>query len=128
MNPLRLDPTRTSGLRRRFKAAMKARFELFKKELHKLLITGDALGLKSPKPAMTFNDEEWKFLSDDRKLEMLRSWLRFKVGQLFLKQEQENSTEAWLSQYIKQAYSQGLKRSWDDWKRPTGPLMIFHSI
>jgi hypothetical protein len=47
MNTLRLDPTRTTMLRRKFGMAITARFNILKRELQELLIKGDAFGLGS---------------------------------------------------------------------------------
>jgi hypothetical protein len=122
MNPLRLDPTRTTTLRRKFIGDLNARFNVLKKELRKMLIEDDAFGLKQPKPSVLFNEAEWRYLTDERKLEALKKWLQFRVGALFLKQEQDDSAQSWLGAYVRQAYQQGLKRSWNSWKRPTGPM------
>jgi hypothetical protein len=122
MNPLKLDPTRTTSLRRRFIGDINARFNVLKKDLRKLLVEDDAFGLKQPKPSVLFNEGEWRYLTDERKLEALKKWLQFRVGALFLKQQQDDSAQSWLGAYVKQAYQQGLKRSWTSWKRPTGPI------
>ncbi len=45
-NPLRLDPTRTTTLRKRFIRDFNRRFNLIKREINTLLITENALGLK----------------------------------------------------------------------------------
>jgi len=71
---------------------------------------------------LVFNTGEWRYLTDERKLEALKKWLQFRVGALFLKREQDDSAQSWLGAYIKQAHQQGLKRAWNSWKRPTGPL------
>jgi SPP1 gp7 family putative phage head morphogenesis protein len=47
-NPLRADPTRTAGLRRRFLADLNKRFLILKKRLWKLIVTDDAFGLRVP--------------------------------------------------------------------------------
>ncbi len=46
-NPLRVDPTRTTMIRRRFVADMRRRFGRLKKALRKFLVEEDALGLKA---------------------------------------------------------------------------------
>lgn len=124
MSILRIDPTRTTRLRSQFILALRARFNILKRELNELLITGDALGMRRPKPIFLVNAEEWRFLNDDRKLESLKAWLRFKTGQLFLKQQADDSAQTWLGAYIKQAYEQGLKRANKDFRKPTGPISM----
>ena len=120
----RLDPTRTTTLRRRLIGAINARFNVLKKELRQLLIDNDVMGLKEPKPMVTFNVAEWRYFSDDRKRKMLKNWLKFKTGQLFLKREEDDSVNSWLGGYISEAYKRGLKRATDDWKRPTQTLLM----
>lgn len=122
MSILRLDPTRTTMLRSRLNSAIMVRFNLFKKELQELLMSGDALGLRLQRPMILFNAGEWRFLTDERKLEQLKKWLQFKTGQLFLKHEMQDSAQTWLGAYINQAYQRGLKRAYGDYKRPTGPI------
>ena len=132
MNPLRLDPTRTSRLRAQLNSAMMARFNQFKKELQELLIKGNELGFKMPEHR-TLTETQWLrklgitanvawASPSEKQVAELKKWLAFKTGQLFLKQEDQDSTQTWLGQYIKQVYQRGLKRAWDDMKRPTGPL------
>jgi SPP1 gp7 family putative phage head morphogenesis protein len=50
-NPLRIDPTRTSGLRRSFEKQIASRFARLKFKIHQLLLEEDALGLL-PDPAL----------------------------------------------------------------------------
>jgi hypothetical protein len=95
MSHLRLDPTRTTRLRARFNSALMTRFDMFKRELKQFLVKGDAFGLGS-KPSILFNVGEFRFHTDDRKLAELKKWLSFRVGQLFLKQEQDDSAQSWL--------------------------------
>jgi len=117
MSLLRIDPTRTTRLRTIFNSAMMARFNIFKRELQELLIKGDAFGMRKPQPII-LNAEEWRFLNDERRLEELKKWLRFKTGQLFLKHELQDSTQTWLGNYIQQAYERGLKRAERDYRKP----------
>lgn len=124
MSHLRLDPTRTTRLRAMFNSALNTRFELFKRELKQHLIQGDALGIWASRPKLLFNAGEYRFLTDDRKLAALKGWLKFRVGQLFLKNEHDDSAQSWLGAYVKQAYQRGLKRAFDDWKKPTGVIMM----
>lgn len=119
MNPLKIDPTRTTRLRSQFIGALRVRFKLFKSELQDLLIKGDNFGLKVPT-----RNEEWRPLYSDRNLEQLKKWLKYKTAQLFLKQEQDDAAQTWLGEYTKQAYQQGLKRAWGDFKRPTGIMTM----
>ena len=47
-NPLRIDPTRTAGLRRRFIADVRRKFAILKGRIVKLIVDEDALGLRGP--------------------------------------------------------------------------------
>jgi len=92
-------------------------------------IKGDLEGrmVRKPTPVtntLIFNQEEWRYLSDERKLEALKEWIRYRTGWLFLKHADDDAASTWLGEYIKQAHQRGLKRSWDDWRRPTGMLML----
>lgn len=49
-NPLRVDPSRTAGLRRRHVAMIRKRFAIFKGRLRQLIVGEDAFGLKAPEP------------------------------------------------------------------------------
>lgn len=122
MNLTRLDPTRTGWLRKRLNAAIAARFNIFKKDLWQLVAKDNALGLQK-EPSVVFN-EDWRFLPNDRKAQELKKWLKYRLGLLFLKDQEGDSVQSWLGEYIKQSYNKGLKRAWDDWKRPTGTLRM----
>jgi hypothetical protein len=76
------------------------------------------------KPPFVTNSEEWRFLSEQRKVEELKKWLMYKTGQLFLKHEQQDSAQTWLGAYINQAYSRGMSRSFNSWKKPTGVMLM----
>lgn len=123
MNIPHFDPTRTGFLRRRLHGDITARFEVFRKQLYDLLVRQDSFGL-GRKPNFLLFNEDWRYLSKDKQVDELKRWLKYKTGQLFLKQGQDDSTQSWLGQYIKQAYGKGLKRANDDWKKPTGVLTM----
>jgi len=89
----------------------------------------DSEGRMERKPTPTHNssivlNDNWRYLPEERRLQELKKWLRFKTGQLFLKHENDDSARSWLGSYINQVYQRGLKRAWDDWKRPTQSLMM----
>ena len=114
-------------LRRKLNVAFNVRFDMLKRELYQLLIKDDAFGLKSKaKPLAVFNitGGDWRMLNDERKLEALKQWLKFRTEQLFLKHAQDDSAQTWLGEYVKQAYERGLKRSYDDWGKPTDVMLL----
>jgi len=71
MNPIRLDPTRTTFLRRKFSADLRRRFLQLRKEIFHLVVTQDAFGMNE-KPRFIFN-EEYKYASTQVNL---RGWAR----------------------------------------------------
>jgi hypothetical protein len=105
---------------------------MLKKELKRLVIEEDAFGLGRERPVWLFdhhhhvvrNAEEFRFFSNDRKLEEMKKWLQYKVGQLFLKNSMEDSAQSWLGNYINQAYQRGLQKSYNSYRRPTQTIRM----
>ena len=69
-------------------------------------------------------NQSWAHLPEDKRIDELKKWLKFRTGQLFLKHDLQDSLDSWLGTYTQQAYQRGLKRSYDDWKKPTGVLLM----
>lgn len=94
----RLDPTRTSGLRRRFLADLRRGFKDLRRSLRKAVLEADVLGLKGGR------------ISPERAVALLlavqaeyESWLRSPRASGAI-----HGGEPWWRGYIKQAYRQGL--------------------
>lgn len=123
VNPARLDPTRTSLLRKRFEAEMSRRFRALAAEINKLVYVEDAFGLR-PKNSNALSTESlvgntrWKFLTTPQQVEAFREWLRGRINVLLLAQKVEQAERAWLRDYIEKAYLKGMERAFDDVRKP----------
>jgi SPP1 gp7 family putative phage head morphogenesis protein len=88
-NPLALDPTRTTMLRRRYMAEMNRRFRALRGAIWQTLVKEDALGLGKGKPLMLQNaaapglvvNNKWAFLSDPEKADAFQNWFEQQVEQ-----------------------------------------------
>lgn len=130
-NPLRLDPTRTSMLRRSFEAEVAKRFNLLKRKIWALIVTEDALGLspqlKSPLLAHRAGSNgstlainaRWQFHSNEQKLLAFQGWIRTRVeADMFVAAERSIEDAYWFS-YIEQGYRKGAARAFDDTRKVT---------
>lgn len=54
-NQLKMDPTRTTTLRRKFSTDLRRRFKILKQRLHKLIVEDDAFGLNPPPTPFALN-------------------------------------------------------------------------
>lgn len=105
---LRVDPTRTAMLRKKFVASLRRRFGALKADILRLVIDGDAFGLKGKH--ITTNTPNWRFQSDPEKVRAFQQWLRTQVSKRLRGLEEEKLWDA----YIRQAYERGQGRAYDD--------------
>lgn len=117
MNPLRLDPTRTTMIRRRFETDMKRRFDKFKRALWSLVVEEDAFGLTPRKPLVLH--QRYAALMTPQQLEEFRRWVQGQVDQGILAQTRPGEPN-WLQQYISESYEKGQGRAFDDAMRKYG--------
>ena len=112
-NPQKLDPTRTTTLRRAFIAEMNKRFRALRGALRKLIETDDVFGLK-PSTTATINAEvgAWKFLTDDQKLGKFQSWFQTQVDANILSVDAMG--QPWTAKYVDSAYKKGTMKSFTD--------------
>lgn len=111
MNPLRLDPTRTTMIRRRFETDMKRRFDKFKRALWSLIVEEDAFGLTPRKPLVLH--QRYAALMTPQQLEEFRRWVQGQVDQGILGRTRPGEPN-WLQQYISESYEKGQGRAFDD--------------
>ena len=111
MNPLRLDPTRTTMIRRRFETDMKRRFDKFKRALWSLVVEEDAFGLTPRKPLVLH--QRYAALMTPQQLEEFRRWVQGQVDQGILGRTRPGEPN-WLQQYISESYEKGQGRAFDD--------------
>lgn len=111
---LRVDPTRTSTLRKRFCMSLRKKFSALKVDILKLVIDEDAFGLARDKRAvrneLTTNAPDWRFNSDHEKVKLFQAWLRTQVAKRLSGLSEEKLWDA----YIRQAYEKGQGRAFDD--------------
>lgn len=111
MSILRIDPTRTTMLRRQFAGDLRARIDILKKQLlsHVLYNRG---------PWIVHN-VEW----GEKDLEQFQRWFDFSADRTVLTQGKD-VVDSWLGDYVKQAYGRGLKRAHSDWRKPTQTILM----
>lgn len=123
VNPLKLDPTRTTTLRRQFMGEMKKRFRNLRSAVWQLVAVEDAFGIKANKKIEKARDkdragiianERWRFDADDAKLDNYRSWLSDQVDKEILSVDPDNIGKPWTQKYIKSAYQKGVTRAYID--------------
>jgi len=109
-NHLKLDPTRTTMLRRTFMADMRRRFGKVSAAMQALLVDDDALGSLTPPQHLTLMAEKqvWRFKTDAQKLIAFREWLQQQIDQNILSVAGGIAGKPWTSQYIESAYKKGM--------------------
>lgn len=126
VNPLKIDPSRTKTLRDKWVREFNARFNALKGKINRLVIEDDAFGWRDKNQLPTFNTR-WRFLSDDRKLEEFKRWIRDQLAITVLARRSlvgaDDAIDSWLHDYIEQAYNKGVARAFDDVRRPTSVVL-----
>ena len=116
-NTIRMDPTRTTGLRKRFMAEMKRRFMSVKKALFNVIVEQDALGLEKSSPlnfmeTIPTERQAWRFNTDAQKVQAFNKWFQKQVDQDILSTSVKG--EPWTGTYVDSAYKQGMLRAYQD--------------
>ena len=134
VNPLRLDPTRTSMLRNQFQAEMRKRFGKLRRDIIQLVDTEDCFGLRANEKAGTFSlptkglrtadtrtspldavfNTRWRFDTDDAKLDAYHNWLTEQVKSGVLEVSPGLEAAPWTDTYIKSSYKKGVIRAYTD--------------
>lgn len=111
---LRIDPTKTTLLRKQFAKDMKKRFVSLSKAVTELFVKNDVLGYKIT-TFLKVNAENgiWKFLTDEEKLNEFKKWLQAKIDSGVLTKDGYTG-EAWLAQYLNKAYEKGAAKSFKE--------------
>lgn len=116
-DPMRYDPTRTSGLRKRFATEFTKRFERIRSAMIKLIVVDDALGLKPPNldpfannSAEPTTNTRWQFLTLPQKVKAFQEWL---ATQVLVEILGEDDKALW-TRYIEEGARQGVVRAYDD--------------
>ena len=116
-NQLRIDPTRTTLLRRQFIADMVRRFKKISKALTELIVDDDAFGLNTKINLVAFQQVEiqaWRFQTNTQKVASYRKWLKLQIDAEILTPIGGLSGKPWTAPYIESAYQKGAIRSYTD--------------
>lgn len=113
---LNRDPTRTLDLRRRFAAAVAARFEEIKQVILTTVVTNDALRLGTGLRPILLQAQparDFQFTSDPQKIQAFMDWLQQAVddGVLALRRDEAGNIVGkaeWMQQFLNEAYGKGL--------------------
>ena len=115
-NQLKKDPTRTITLRKTLMREMKRRFNGLSKSIKELIVDKDVFGLVEAKPLkILVSSQEWRFLSDARKVEEYQKWLQAEIDAGIL---ETTTYPPWISSYTGKAYNKGFKRAYTTVNRP----------
>jgi SPP1 gp7 family putative phage head morphogenesis protein len=109
-NPLKLDPSRTAGLRKRYAAEMKRKFGAIRKALVEWVGVDDALELKPQSSLVVFN--AYQFPTAEARSAAFQAWLQKQVDAELLTVTSEGAK--WTQKYVGSAYRQGVLRTYAD--------------
>ncbi len=108
-----LDPSRTTLIRRSFRADMMRRFAHIKSKIWNLFVVQDILGEKR-EIIFNIDPNTFQFVSDSDKIKMFRKWLKDEVDREILTVIGGASNKPWTSKYVQAAYRKGLLRSFTE--------------
>lgn len=112
-NQLRIDPTRTTMLRRQFIVEMNRRFIHLRRAIDKLVVEDDVFGLIQPKPLIFMQEKQaWRFRTNAAKIKAYRQWLQQQMDAEILTVDVVG--KPWTSTYVESAYSKGMMRAYTD--------------
>lgn len=118
-NPLRIDPTRTTGLRNKFWKDIRKRLLILNRSIQELLVKYDVFGM-TPREPFTWNEvrnvrsREYEFLTDSVKVDTFRRWLQEQIDLGLLKIRGGDPTKPWTATYVDSAYKKGAIRAFMD--------------
>lgn len=115
-NQLKKDPTRTVTLRKTLMRDMKKRFNSVALSIRELVVDKDVFGLAEVQPLkILVESQEWRFISDARKVEEYQKWLRNQIDDNIL---QITTQPPWMAPYQRKAYTKGFNRAYTSVSRP----------
>jgi SPP1 gp7 family putative phage head morphogenesis protein len=114
ISTLRIDPTKTTLLRRAFMADVSRRFFWLRKRIEQVVSTEDALGLAPTSTSLVLHADQnvWRFATDDQKLAYFQRWFKKQVAAGIL--EVDAQGQPWTAKYVDSAYKKGLLKSYMD--------------
>ena len=122
-NPLRMDPSRTTTLRRLYVQDITRRFELLKRKVTQLVEVEDVFGLRRDSEGhQVFNrlgsvgefvlstNKRWAFSTTSEQLDEFDKWLHEEFKSIV----PDGSQNQYFNRYIEEGYLKGQKRAYDD--------------
>lgn len=119
---LRLDPTRTTTLRKRYMAEMRKRFYKVRSAVIEAIWKLDALGLNKDEPINLAEQkfianqlperQAWRFLTDAEKLGAFERWFQGQIDQNILTVDVKGNL--WTAKYVESGYRKGVVRSFSE--------------
>jgi len=118
INTLRVDPTRTTLLRRKFIAELSKRFRDLSKKIMQLVVHNDAFGLDTKTELVLHQVEvaprrQFAFIKNPAKMDAFRGWLQEQIG-LGLLEVEPVTGKPWTAKYVHSAYRKGMIRAYID--------------
>ncbi len=110
-NLLKLDPTRTTMIRRRFMSEMTRRFKQVSRAAWKLLVQDDVLGL-NPRVLVMQEAQAWRFHTDSQKVTAYHNWLQQQIDSEILSVDARG--DPWTAKYVESSYKKGVQRAYVD--------------
>jgi len=111
-NQLKLDPTRTTTLRRQFMSAIRGRLDRVYKQIRELVIEQDAFGLgPSLHAEVQYEPQRFRFLSSKEKLREFERYLRRLLKKEVLEEGLPDETESYWYVYTRKGYERGAKNA-----------------
>lgn len=114
LNPLKVDPTRTTTLRRQFEQALRARFDHILSALIHLVEVEDAFGLKLRSNNPFIGNTRWQFQSTAEQIASFEQWLLAQINQQVT--GQHNADKLW-EKFAQDGYARGTGRAFEDVKK-----------
>lgn len=111
-NPLKADPTRTTGLRKQFVREMVKRFNFLKRDIQKLIAEEDAFNLNPNIPLTIMAKKQFAFQTSENKLSSFNTWFKYRVDEKVL--TVDHIGKPWTSKYVDSAYKKGSIRAYKD--------------
>jgi len=115
LNPLKLDPTRTTTLRRQLAAEFSRRWQIVKRKLRELVVVEDAFALRPPEnPWPATLNRRWRLNTDAEKLAAFEGWLATEIEVSITGVSQREMADAYWAAYVEEGYRKGAGRAFDD--------------
>ena len=118
MNTLKVDPSRTTTLRRKCVREMHRRFAAVASAVRQLIVDEDVFGLNprtdplSQLNSITDNAPAFRFTTDANKVKEFRKWLQQQIDANILSVEGGPAGKPWLAEYVNSAYRKGIVHSY----------------